>query len=158
MRRWRRRGVNNVKIRFYFLKFNMTFTTLLHPNITHFSMKGDLILKSAMKCQKNKFYVQIHAQEMIIYHRHKSKNAEFIPKKKLMVEVEEKKLMGKLNLSLTLIPSFCTFFLFHPHTLVQQQSNDVHSTMDLFSSFFRLALLLVKEICFPHSIHIYTVK
>lgn len=48
---------------------------------THFSMKEEILLKSAMKCQKNKFYVQIHAQETIIYHRHKNKNTEFMPEK-----------------------------------------------------------------------------
>jgi hypothetical protein len=99
-------------------KLLTSFTNPISIQILHIPhLKGEMILKSAMKCQKNKFLrTNTSTRKMIVYHRHKKKvKVQNLYQKKLMVEVEEKKLMGKLNLSLTLIPSFCTFLIPSSH-------------------------------------------
>ena len=125
----------------------------LHSNITHFSMKGEMILKSAMKCQKNKFYVQIQAQEMIIYHRHKNKNTEFIPEKNWWWKWK-REINGKIE-SFIDIDSFLLYISYSILTLYSNNNNRMMSIRQwIYFLFLRLVLLLVKEICFPHSIHI----
>ena len=134
-----------------FFKFDNSYNPISIQKLHIPHWKERWYWKVQWNVRKINFNVQIQTQETIIYHRHKSKSTEFIPRKKLMVEVEGKKLMGKLNLSLTLIPSFCTFLILSSHftpTTIEWCPFD-----NGFIIFF-LVLLLVKEICFPHSIHI----